>query len=297
MRVNNKVLKIRQVQFPTISFIAGNGEYRNIDIRQYFRSIRLGKGDFGFDVLKDKKIFETVSVEGYAITWKAISKSMVLPNGKKMQAYFQLDPLQTIQNSTLELDASNAPIGEKLKQERIKQDLSQEELGEKIGSSKHYISKVENSKTDLEFKTLQKLFEVGLGKKVHLAVYSNDQALKEVSNSVLRADFVQWLEQYTHALTMIEGINETVSDTLKAAKIVDAKALSEMTLPELLKVLSQTGEDIHDYQFLDAWLVQARYLVNAEWSNLISLQRLLSGKLSKVERLARRVIRGEMFWV
>ncbi len=297
MRVNNKVLKIRQVQFPTISFIAGNGEYRNIDIKQYFRSIRLGKGDFGFDVLKDKKIFETVSVEGYAITWKAISKSMVLPNGKKMQAYFQLDPLQTIQNSTLELDASNAPIGEKLKQERIKQDLSQEELGEKIGSSKHYISKVENSKTDLEFKTLQKLFEVGLGKKVHLAVYSNDQALKEVSNSVLRADFVQWLEQYTHALTMIEGINETVSDTLKAAKIVDAKALSEMTLPELLKVLSQTGEDIHDYQFLDAWLVQARYLVNAEWSNLISLQRLLSGKLSKVERLARRVIRGEMFWV
>lgn len=297
MRVNNKVLKIRQVQFPNISFIAGNGEYRNIDIRQYFRSIRLGKGDFGFDVLKDKKVFETVSVEGYAITWKTVSKLLALPSGKKLQTYFQLDPLQTIQNSTLELDASNAPIGEKLKQERIRQGLSQEALGEMIGSSKHYISKVEHSKTDMEFKTLQKLFEVGLGKKVHLAVYSSEQALKEVPNSVLKADFVQWLERHAHSLTMIEGVDDKVRDRLKAVRIVDTKALSEMGLPALLKLLSPKGEDIGKYQFLDAWLVQARYLVNAEWSHLISLQRLLGGKPSKIERLARKDLKGELFWV
>ena len=36
--------------------------------------------------------------------------------------------------------------------------LSQEELGERIGSDKQYISKIENYKTDPELKTLRKIY-------------------------------------------------------------------------------------------------------------------------------------------
>ena len=56
-------------------------------------------------------------------------------------------------------------LAQTLKEERIKAGLTQEQLAEKIGTKKTYISRLENGKADVQLNTLFRIFE-GLGRKV-----------------------------------------------------------------------------------------------------------------------------------
>lgn len=68
-----------------------------------------------------------------------------------------------------ELSCDAFILGEQLKAERIKAGLTQEQLAERIGTKKSYISRVENGHTDVQLSTLYKLFQ-GLGRKISVAV-------------------------------------------------------------------------------------------------------------------------------
>ena len=61
-------------------------------------------------------------------------------------------------------------IGEMLKEERLQANLTQEELAERVGAKKSYISRIENGKTDIQLSTLFKIFELGLGKRLTISV-------------------------------------------------------------------------------------------------------------------------------
>lgn len=69
-----------------------------------------------------------------------------------------------------ETKAKSFAIGELIKEERKQANLTQEELAEKIGAKKSYISRVENGKTDIQLSTLFKLIEFGLGRKINLTI-------------------------------------------------------------------------------------------------------------------------------
>ncbi len=56
-----------------------------------------------------------------------------------------------------------------LKEERIRAGLTQEQLAEKIGTKKTYISRLENGKADIQLNTLFRIFE-GLGRRVKLTI-------------------------------------------------------------------------------------------------------------------------------
>jgi transcriptional regulator with XRE-family HTH domain len=56
-----------------------------------------------------------------------------------------------------------------LKEERIRAGLTQEQLAERIGTKKSYISRLENGKADVQLTTLFKIFE-GLGRRVSLTI-------------------------------------------------------------------------------------------------------------------------------
>ena len=60
-------------------------------------------------------------------------------------------------------------LGEHLKEERRKAGLTQEQLAEKIGTKKSYISRVENGHADIQVSTLFKIFH-GLGRRVSLTI-------------------------------------------------------------------------------------------------------------------------------
>ena len=47
--------------------------------------------------------------------------------------------------------------------------LTQEQLAERVGTKKAYISRIENGKADIQLSTLFRLF-AGLGKRVNVAI-------------------------------------------------------------------------------------------------------------------------------
>lgn len=62
-------------------------------------------------------------------------------------------------------------IGEIIKEERRLAKMTQEQLAEKIGAKKSFISRIESGHTDIQLSTLFRLLELGLGKKVELNVH------------------------------------------------------------------------------------------------------------------------------
>jgi len=61
-------------------------------------------------------------------------------------------------------------ISEMLKEARKDAGLTQEQLAEKVGTKKSYISRLENGKCDIQLSTLYRIFESGLGKQVNLLI-------------------------------------------------------------------------------------------------------------------------------
>lgn len=59
-------------------------------------------------------------------------------------------------------------ISEMLKQARKEANMTQEQLAEKTGTKKSYISKIENGKGNIQLSTLFRLFEVGLNRRIGL---------------------------------------------------------------------------------------------------------------------------------
>ena len=59
-------------------------------------------------------------------------------------------------------------ISEILKEVRKEANITQQQLAEKVGTKKSYISRLENGKCDIQLSTLYKIFESGLGKKVNI---------------------------------------------------------------------------------------------------------------------------------
>lgn len=76
----------------------------------------------------------------------------------------------TASRTEFESKAQAFVIGELLKDERRKANLTQEALAEKTGTKKSYISRIENGRADIQLSTLYKLIEQGLNRKLELYI-------------------------------------------------------------------------------------------------------------------------------
>ena len=67
-----------------------------------------------------------------------------------------------------EVKAQMFIVSEMLKEARREAKLTQQQLAEKAGTKKSYISKIENAKGNIQLSTLIRIFETGLNKKIGL---------------------------------------------------------------------------------------------------------------------------------
>jgi DNA-binding XRE family transcriptional regulator len=59
-------------------------------------------------------------------------------------------------------------VSEMLKEARKNANMTQQELAERAGTKKSYISKIENAKGNIQLSTLIRIFEKGLNRKIGL---------------------------------------------------------------------------------------------------------------------------------
>lgn len=77
----------------------------------------------------------------------------------------------TTTRSVFEMKAQTFILGELLKEEREKANLTQAEMAEKTGTKKSYISRIENGRADIQLSTLYRLIEQGLNRKLELSIH------------------------------------------------------------------------------------------------------------------------------
>ena len=162
-----KVLKINHIKGYEVSFLFNNGASGLIDFQTFWKDKK--EKHPAYKLLQNKAEFDQIEIMGNTIGWK---NTGILSKNIKGEAEFypyDLDPL-VLYNSCLPDDSQRLKIGALIRNARKIAGMTQAELAQKSGTSKHYISKLENDKLNIELATLQKIIEAGLGKELTLKI-------------------------------------------------------------------------------------------------------------------------------
>lgn len=79
-------------------------------------------------------------------------------------------PLGTENREKWEIDFEAFQLGVLLEEARLKMGMTQEELAEKCGTNKSYISRIENNASDIRLSTLLKIIQQGFGGHLKLTL-------------------------------------------------------------------------------------------------------------------------------
>jgi len=76
----------------------------------------------------------------------------------------------TAKRDSLETGYETFKIGALIQEARIEKGMTQEELAIKCGTTKSYISRIENNVKEVRISTLQKIVELGFGGQLQLSI-------------------------------------------------------------------------------------------------------------------------------
>jgi len=164
-----KILKINRIDKKrlTISVLFSNGEDRIIDFKRVLRKDwKVTKTDPEY-VLFDPTEFVKVVVANHTLSWDNVAVFITGFDGKKKKVPYEVgaDTLYDLSEPDAKL---SMPLGLLLKNARLSANLTQKDVAELSGTSRTYITRLENGKQDIEVMTLKKIVEAGLNK--HLTI-------------------------------------------------------------------------------------------------------------------------------
>lgn len=172
MRQNIKmprILKINWISELSISVVFNNGESRIIDFRKVLKKIGVNENS-PVHILFDSKEFAKVELVENTLSWDNVEQYITMRNGKKMKVPFEIGADVLLKYSQPEKSEISLRLGQMVKEARIKSGLTQQDLALKSGTSRTYISRIENDRSDLEIATLRKIIETGLGRKLEILI-------------------------------------------------------------------------------------------------------------------------------
>jgi len=163
-----KILKINKINGFNVFVVFNNGEIRLLDFNQIFSDWGIDKTDIEYKLL-DEKEFKKVKLRNQTLSWENISVKLTDENGQEKEYPYEIGPdvLYRLGKATNLLDEK---FGEIIRKERIKAGLTQNELAYRAGTTRFYISRFENNKSDIELSTFKRIVESGLGKRLNLQI-------------------------------------------------------------------------------------------------------------------------------
>ena len=164
-----RILKINWIKDLSISVVFNNGESRIIDFRKILNKINLIK-DSPTRILYDSKEFEKVELENNTLSWNNVEQYITMRNKERMKVPYQIGADVLLKHSHPEISELALKVGRLIKESRISLGLTQQELALMSGTSRTYISRIENDRSDVELSTLRKIIETGLGKELEIII-------------------------------------------------------------------------------------------------------------------------------
>ncbi len=169
MRTVKRIVKIHNIKDYKVYCLFNNGESRIIDFEKYWKKRTTTKRSFHYPLVKSIEEFQKVQLENGTLTWNNVRIESEDENGNPVVYPYDLDPIVLYENSELD-ESRQIEIGMLIKRTRKELGLTQEQLASRSGTTKHYISKLENNRIGIELSTLKKIIEGGLGRRMKISI-------------------------------------------------------------------------------------------------------------------------------
>jgi DNA-binding XRE family transcriptional regulator len=164
-----RILRINRIRGLKVSVLFSDGHNRVLDFEEIFKTWKVSKKSHEFKLLKPEE-FKKVKLENHTLTWSNVTIELKNFDGKKISLPYQVGADILYELSEPDDSREGEGIGTLIKKARLKAGLTQEELGERIGSDKYYISKIESNQHHVEVTTLRKIVEGGLHKRLEIHI-------------------------------------------------------------------------------------------------------------------------------
>jgi DNA-binding XRE family transcriptional regulator len=171
MRQNIKIpriLKIEDISDYNIRCMFNNGESRVLPFGDIFKQWQITENDIEYPLLQEKE-FKKVQLRNYTLSWPNVQLPLKDENGNIVTLPYEIGS-DVLYELSSPVTNKSSKYGRLIRKERLKAGLTQQELASRSGTTRFYISRVENDKTDVEMSTLRKIIEAGLGKKMRLII-------------------------------------------------------------------------------------------------------------------------------
>jgi len=164
-----RILKINWIKDLSISVVFNNGESRIVDFRKLLSDIGIEK-DSPASILYNEEEFEKAELLNNTISWNNVEQFIPMKNKEKLKVPFEIGADVLLKYSHPEKSDTMIKICKLVRDARLKSGMSQQELALISGTSRTYISRIENDRSDIELATLKKIIETGLGKRLEIKV-------------------------------------------------------------------------------------------------------------------------------
>lgn len=164
-----RILKINWISELSISVVFNNGESRIIDFRKVLKKLNVEKNSPAF-ILFDSQEFARVELIDNTLSWNNVEQYITMRNGEKKKVPYEIGADVLLKFSQPEKTELSLRLGQLVREARLKSGMTQQDLAIKSGTSRTYISRIENDRSDLEIATLRKIIETGLGRKLEISI-------------------------------------------------------------------------------------------------------------------------------
>lgn len=175
-----KIARIIEVEPFKITLLWSTSEIRELDFAPLFRQWE-AEGDTKMAALRDWEVFRQVTLsENRTLCWPNIPVSFTF-KGTTHSNPLELDALELYRQTTLVKKTEGVNVGAMLRKAREAAGLSQADVALKSGTTRNYISRIENDKSDIQLETLQKIVELGIGGEIVVQIKSGKAAKRSRS--------------------------------------------------------------------------------------------------------------------
>jgi DNA-binding XRE family transcriptional regulator len=164
-----RIIKINWVKGLIISVVFNNGESRVIDFHKVLKSLKIDDKSPAY-ILYEPDEFLKAEIQNNTLSWRNVEQYITLKNKEKLKVPFEIGADILLKYSHPEKSELSFGIGWLIRESRINSGLTQQELAIRSGTTRNYISRIENDRSDFELATLKKIVETGLGKQLEIVI-------------------------------------------------------------------------------------------------------------------------------
>jgi DNA-binding XRE family transcriptional regulator len=164
-----RIIKIEKITDFKIQCMFNNGESRILDFTKIFEKWQISDKSIEAPLLNLTE-FQKVELRNFTLSWPNIVIEIPNEKGEVQKHPYEIGPDVLYRHSEGFKNLSRHRLGILIRNARLKAGLTQEQLAMRSGTTRFYISRLENDKTDVEMSTFRKIVEAGLGKNLKLLI-------------------------------------------------------------------------------------------------------------------------------